>query len=268
MDANGDISDTFDDEDLAKSIESGKNGPWNDGSAEFEDPKLAHLKKAMAAPPETGYQQRRLQELQERAVKGPAATQAKAAPPAPAPAPDSNSGADWGAPAPVWNEMGTVTDDAVPTEWCDRRSPGNAPGSASTVVNARRITDRSTPEEVAESAQPDSIATSLVISYAPSILAATVVFVAATIVHGLVAGWQLDLLFRGMAAMVITGLLWRRFRTGRLRAMAIAAVTYAALFVPSDRLGEPENAFAVFLGLLITMAGAGMIGVQHDEIGA
>tara|TARA_R110002072_G_scaffold67163_4_gene165152 strand:- start:26243 stop:27049 length:807 start_codon:yes stop_codon:yes gene_type:complete len=268
MDPNGDISDTFDDEDWVEPIESGKKGPWNDDSAVFEDPKLANLKKSITEPQQTDYQQRRLQELQKRGVKGKAGKQA---PPTPVAAPDSDLNTMWGEPTPVWDDSGTLTTAATEGEWRDRRSPDNVPdpdSPGSAIVHARRITDRIAPEELPEEEPDAPVATSFVISYVPSILAAIVVFVAVTIVHGLLVGWQIDLLYRGLAAMVVAGILWRRFQAGRLRAMVIAAATYGVLFVPSDRLDEPQNLFAVFLGLLIALAGAGMIGVQRDEVGA
>jgi len=274
MEPDGDITEAFDDGELAKSIEAGQQGPWNDQSAVFEDPKIETLKKAITTPEQADYKQRRLLEMQQRGANGKLSANKQVgaskaiAKSAPAAAPPAQ--APWGDPVPVWNEHGTVME----SQWNDRRSPANAPdaeGPGGNVVQARRASDRvetiEAAGDLAEEKLPTRIAQSLVVSYVPSILAAILVFSAATVVHGLFVGWQLDLLLRAGAAMAITGIGWCRFQAGRLRAMTIATIAYGALFVPSDRLGDPENVFAVFLGLLIVVAGAGLIGVQRDEFG-
>jgi hypothetical protein len=248
MEPEGDITDAFDDGELEKTIQAGQKGPWNDDSAVFEDPKFAHLKKELTTAKQMGYQERRLLELQQRT--------AREGRPKSAPVAATEPSAPWGEPTPMWNDAGTVVD----TQWHDRRSKSNTPDSnspARTLVNARRASDRVAASIEPEEPKPNHApAASWVISYVPSILAATIVFVAATLVHGLMVGWQLDLIFRGTASMGIAGVLWRRLQAGRSRAMTIGAITYGALFVPSDRLQQPENLFAVFLGLLIVVAGA------------
>ena len=67
----GDILDSFDNDDaLAKSIEKGQSGPWNDSSAAFEDPKLAQLQKQLMEPTtKLTYEQRRMRELQSRTAR-------------------------------------------------------------------------------------------------------------------------------------------------------------------------------------------------------
>lgn len=263
MEPEGDITDAFDDGELEKTIQAGQKGPWNDESAVFEDPNLANLKKALTTPKQLGYQERRLLELQQRTAAEKKSKQR----PKPTPVAATEPSAPWGEPTPVWNDAGTVVD----TQWHDRRSPSNAPtpnSPASTLVRARRTSDRATAPIEPEEPKPNHApAAGWIVSYLPSILAATIVFVAATIVHGMMIGWQIDLIYRGTAAMAIVGILWRRLQAGRLRAMTIGAVTYGALFAPSDRLHQPENLFAVFLGLLIVIAGSGLIGVQRDEFG-
>lgn len=82
MDPNGDITDAFDDDALARSIEAGKSGPWKDDSAEFEDPRLTKVSKDLVTPKATDYQHRRIKELQERAAQQEASGAAAATAPA------------------------------------------------------------------------------------------------------------------------------------------------------------------------------------------
>lgn len=268
----GDILDAFDDaEELTKSIRKGEEGPWNDESAVFEDPKLAQLQKEMTQPQETAYQQRRMQEIQRRAVEAEQKAEAKARKDlevepsqttwtedgAEATAEDT---AQWGE-APTWNEQGTVEEAPA-----DRRSTNSRPDPDSPVVHARRAIDRA-PKEKPELAPAPKPEQSLAVRYAPSVFAAVLVFVAATVVHGMLYDWHVDLAVRSVLAMGVTGVLWYRFQTGRLRAMAIGAAVYTAAFVPSGRLGTPDNMFALFLGLLTVAAGSGLVGVQRDEFG-
>ena len=159
----------------------------------------------------------------------------------------------------------------VESLWSDRRSALARPDEtdpANTIVHARRTADRVEPPEAeaSEDGTP-AVATGLILRYTPSILAATLVFAGTTMVHGAMLGWHTDLLYRCCGALLIAGILWHRLQADRIRAMAIAAIAYGALFVPSDRLGEPQHVFAVFMGLLIVVAGAGLIGVQRDEFG-
>ena len=267
----GDILDAFDDaEELTKSIQKGEKGPWNDDSAVFEDPKLAKLQKDLAEPKQTDYQQRRMQEMQRRAAAAQKEAERKArtdfevAPSTTAWTGDQDEAAGTEAPqwgeAPVWDEHGGV---AAPVE---RRSPNGRPDPNSPVVHARRATDRA-PQEKPQLTPASTPEQSLVVHYAPSVFAAVLVFVAATVVHGMLDDWHVDLIVRAVVAMGVTGVLWCRFQTGRLRAMAIGAAVYTAAFVPSGRLGTPENMFALFLGLLAVAAGSGLVGVQRDEVG-
>ncbi|MCK5944761.1 MAG: hypothetical protein KAI24_22420 [Planctomycetes bacterium] len=293
----GDILDAFDDaEDLTRSIERGKKGPWNDDAAVFEDPKVAALKKEMSGAQLRDYQQRRMIELQKRAAAAEKRKDARRQPPSAAsdweldmqPQGDRPSPVQWGdasewqesgsstdaAPAaeqpqaqwgdpPVWNEQGGVEQPLV-----DRRDPNRRPDPNNPIVHARRATDRAPlekPEPVAEA--PRRHTESDLVHYVPSILAAILVFVVATVVHGTLDGWNTDLVARALLAMGLTGVLWRRLRAGRLSAMAIGAVVYTTVFVPSDRLGTPENLFALILGLLAVVAGSGLIGMQRDEFG-
>jgi len=268
----GDILDAFDDaDDLAKSIQQGEKGPWNDESAVFEDPKLAQLKKEMAEPQQRDYQQRRMQELQKRAAAAEKEAERKARHDFEVEPSSTNWAEDgaettptdapqWGEP-PTWNEHGGIDEAPV-----DRRTPAGRPDPDNPVVHARRATDRA-PEEKPQLTPTHHPEQSIVVHYAPSVFAAVLVFVAATIVHGTLDGWHTDLIVRGVIAMGAAGVLWRRFQTGRLRAMAIGAAVYTAAFLPSDRLGTPENMFALILGLLAVAAGSGLVGVQRDEFG-
>lgn len=278
----GDILDAFDDaQDLTKSIEKGKDGPWNDETARFEDPKVAQLQEQLEqAKQQQGYQERRMRELQQRAAekeqkktspKAPAATDTAApvwgpdAPAAAEPQPAAQqppAGAQWGEP-PTWDQHGNVE----PTQ-ADRREPNSRPNPDSPLVHARRATDRAPTEKPQLTQAAPMPEQSVLVSYAPSVFAAVLVYVAATVVHGMLDGWHVDLIARAVVAMGVTGVLWRRFQAGQLRAMAIGAAVYTASFMPSDRLGTPENVFALFLGLLTVAAGAGLIGVQRDEFGA
>lgn len=65
----GDITDAFDDDDLKNSITAGEAGPWNDETATFEDPRLTKVKKELTGQQTTGYQERRMRELQEQAAQ-------------------------------------------------------------------------------------------------------------------------------------------------------------------------------------------------------
>ena len=96
---------------------------------------------------------------------------------------------------------------------------------------------------------------------------ATLVFVATTMVHGLMLGWHVDLVSRAVVAMVVTGFLWRRFQGGRGRAMVVGATVYFGLFAPWESMREQETVLAMFLGLLTVVAGSGLMGVQDDEFG-
>lgn len=267
MDPNGDITDAFDDDALAKSIESGQSGPWNDEAAVFEDPKLAKLKKELVVPKQTSYQERRLKEIREKALGQK--TRKKVAPPPPPP-PEETGDGPWGESAtPVWNDHGT----GLTEQTQDRRSPANEPAAGSiesTILHQRSGSEGVEPEPEQEKAaaegQREWQRPSLVGSYAPSVFAAMLVFSAAAITHCVLIGWEVGILYRATGAIIITGILWRRFQAERLRAAVIATAVYTALFSSVDRMEKPETLFALFLGLLIVIGGAGLIGVQRDDV--
>lgn len=260
MGSKDEMLDAFDDsDDLLRSVEEGQEGPWADESAQFEDPTVARLKEQLEAKPKAaGYQERRLQELQRRALeaehrelkqqqKQQAKEQAQA----------TSFEEDLGAePAPG--------DPAV----VDRRQPGSRQPDGP-VVHARRATDRVPDEpeeqEVDEQQAPER---RFLVVYGPSIAASVFVFAIATTIHGLLEGWELGLAGRAVAAMVTTGVLWRKLRAGRITAILIGSAAYLLAFAPSERLGTPENVVPLVLGLLTVIAGAGLLGVQNDEFGA
>ena len=133
----------------------------------------------------------------------------------------------------------------------------------------RRASDRVKPRDVetepVELAIPDS---SVIVQYAPSLVAAGIVFAVATAAHGLLTEWASHLAYRAVPALLVTGICWRRFQGSRLRAMTIGGVAYTAAFAPSHDFGVAETAFALFLGLVVVVVGAGLLGVQRDEFGA
>ncbi|MFK7740861.1 MAG: hypothetical protein AB8H80_11115 [Planctomycetota bacterium] len=64
MDSKDDIFDELDDsDDLVRSIEAGREGPW-DEEQEFVDPKLAALQQQMSQPQQVDYRERRLRDLE------------------------------------------------------------------------------------------------------------------------------------------------------------------------------------------------------------
>lgn len=248
MNPDGDITDAFDDDELTRSIEAGKNGPWNDDTAEFMDPKLVQLKKQLEKPKQRSYSERRLEELQRKAEQSgkpaPKKPRSKPAPNDPSLAPQGQ----WGGDDAAFQESIEPNAPPAPTHAPNARMPSPAPNPT---------------EEPAPTAQPSAL-----VMYAPSVFAATLVFVAATIVHGMLDGWQVHLIARAVLAIGVTGFLWRRFQAGRARAIGFAAVVYTVAFTPSQQIGVPENTFALFLGLLVVAAGSGLVGVQRDEYGA
>lgn len=256
MDAKGDITDTFDDEEFTKSVEAGKAGPWNDESVVFEDPKFAKLKKELAVPKETDYRQRRLNELQERGLKNAAQPKQRAT------TPQSEFGQERqrDPQESVWSEDDTA--EAEPRQ--NRRSTAHEPDPDSlecTAMSRRRNSDR----QASRGADTGLRAPGVIGNYGPSLFAAMLVFGAATATHGVLAGWQLDLVWRASAAMLLTGILWRRFQAERPRAMAIATGTYSLLFVSPNRLELPASVFALFLGLFVVSSGAALLGVQRND---
>lgn len=270
MDPNGDISDTFDDaDDLVRSVENGRDGLWNDDSAVFEDPKVKELREKMeAANGQSDYQARRLRELQERGLK-------QAHEQNPPPEPQTNPDAEAGQ-GEQWGESTAWQGDnpQVTTAWGDRRMPGNSAqpgGKNSPIVHARRATDRVEPPPMDSADEEDAETVARIgqtATYLPSILAAMLMFTAVAIVHGVIDSWSVTLAARAGGAMLITGILWQKFQSSRLRAMAIGTITYVSLFAPSARIGEPENLFALLLGLMVVVAGSGLIGVQRNEFSA
>jgi hypothetical protein len=102
-------------------------------------------------------------------------------------------------------------------------------------------------------------------NYAPSVFAATLVFTTAATVHGMVAHWHIDLLFRAAGAIAVAGYAWRRFQSDRVRALLIATICYALAFATTKRWDTEEELAALSMGLLVVIAGATMVGVQRDD---
>ncbi|MFT7534893.1 MAG: hypothetical protein ACI85K_000843 [Hyphomicrobiaceae bacterium] len=185
MDANGDITDTFDDDDeLANTIEAGHKGPWGDDSAVFEDPKVAKLKQEIAGTQTTGYQQRRMRELQERTAKAAANTPA-------APSEQATTTTSWGEPESDWGDLDSPDEQAGKLDW----------GNQTPVESASSDASKS-------NAPIASQATKTTPNYARGVLTAAGVFAAATAAHGLLAGWQVDLWMVGSGVAAIAAGAW------------------------------------------------------------
>lgn len=131
MDPNGDITDTFDDDEFANTVESGTKGPWNDDSAVFEDPTVKGLKDELAGTKTSNYQQRRMRELQERSAK--AAAQA-------GPTPRQQAQQEtWGDAPSAWGD-----------EAADQQDPAGAWGNEAQTDDLQRGLDWSNHEATAD----------------------------------------------------------------------------------------------------------------------
>ncbi|HEX5052316.1 MAG TPA: hypothetical protein VFZ65_11120 [Planctomycetota bacterium] len=86
-----DIPDSLFDDDLARSIaKSDDEGEWRDNTPTFVDPKIEQIKKQLVEPPRRSYTERRLRDLQHRALTGEAGNR-----PAPAEPDTLPSGEPW-----------------------------------------------------------------------------------------------------------------------------------------------------------------------------
>ena len=129
----------------------------------------------------------------------------------------------------------------------------------------QRVVPAQADDDVAAPLQ-ESPASSALVSYAPTVFAAILVFLAATIVQGAMVGWHVDMAIRAGCAIAVTGFVWRRFQSGRARAVSVGAVAYLAAFSTTGRIMEQTDGLLAFtLGLLVVVSGAGLIGVQKDE---
>lgn len=305
MDPNGDITDAFDDEQLKRSIAGSPDDPWRNPEAEFVDPKLKELEQQLAHPTPRGYHRRRLDELEERVEHGGQLPKKKdrprptAAPPKLPAAAEPELDSFAAPPAEGWTEPGQPAAVAPPTAPAPAPAPAQpeslprwrqpvadpelidtarkvrktrgarraaidwnqdaaAPGDGDDVTPARARTRRS--RRARKSAQAPGIA-----SYAPSLFAATLVVTGATMLLAVLAGWHLDLVYRAIGAIFVTGVLWRRFQSTRLRAIGIAAVCYAIAFATTGRIEGEEAQSATLLALALVVGGSALLGVQRDE---
>lgn len=267
MDPDGDISDAFDDEALQNSIAAGQQGPWGTDEEQFVDPKLQELAKQLKEPPKLDYKARRLEEMQKRAMSRGAQPKKKDG------GKDSTEetaadDADWGD-GLSWTEDGTgqageatsMEPAATSAEDSTAASESDAETESTAPLLVRNKSRR-------KALSPDVPELGLIGTYAPTLIAAALVFAAATAVHGLLDSWRLELAYRAGGAILVTATLWRGLQSDRMRAMAIGAIVYSLAFAPSPRFGAPETAAPLLLGLMIVVAGSGLIGLQKDEFGA
>ena len=241
----GDILDSFDDDDaLAKSIEKGQSGPWNDSSAAFEDPKLAQLQKQLMEPTtKLTYEQRRMRELQSRTARAEQEAARKtsrlpdfeAAPEvkwSETPAPKSD--------APIWNEFGTIDEEPRNAKQFDFRRKAGAPA----------------PKPKAEEPARKRSAPLVRISLATSMQTAAVVFLVATMAHGIIAGFHADLIVRGVLGGLAAGFFWHRHQNEPQAAVAIGVGAYLMTFLPSFELGSPYKLIGLSIGFFTVAVGS------------
>lgn len=250
MGTNGDITDEFDDDSLKRSIESAtKDGRWKDDNAAFVDPKLREIEQKLATVPSESYTERRLRELQQRVARKEqkAATRAAGknpvfaeeprfvAPPEPPPPepelPPSN-----------WRET-VVRVDTAPV----------LPPSPSLVSASQQLVANTLPTAVA---------------WARSIGAAALVFTAAVAVHGLLGGWSSGLFVRGTLAAIAAGIAWHLLAAGRFRAAAIGTAAHMMAFLTTSQASDGTQLLAVFASMLITLLGAGAVGIANESGGS
>jgi hypothetical protein len=242
-----DISDLFDDDSLKDSIEAGQQGPWRDENAKFVDPKLEELRQQMTVGQRRSYRERRIEDLERRAQQAPPSQQAQQ-PPAAAP----------------WGEGNT---------WRDPEATAAAPAAEepkprddawqAAIVPLQPAAEALAPET---EPRPDDARESAVEHYLPSVFAAVLVFGAAAVAHCAVAGIRVDLMLRAVVASAVAGVLWRRFEVGRGQAAAIGTAVYLVAFSSSAKTVTRTEQFALFFGLLIALAGSGLIGARDADV--
>jgi hypothetical protein len=113
---------------------------------------------------------------------------------------------------------------------------------------------------------PTTRARARVEHYLPSVFAAVLVFGAAAVAHCAVAGIRVDLMLRAVVASAVAGVLWRRFEVGRGQAAAIGTAVYLVAFSSSAEIVTRTEQFALFFGLLIALAGSGLIGARDADV--
>ncbi|MFT4512912.1 MAG: hypothetical protein ACI89X_000710 [Planctomycetota bacterium] len=186
MDPDGDITDAFDDNELAKTIESGQKGPWNDDSAVFEDPKLADLKSKMAGGKSTDYQQRRLRELQKRTAMTSATTSA-------ASSEQTTTTPSWGETESHWDEQDSSNELTGNLDWADSPPTEGAISMPSTSNTATPNNEQAT--------KPAP-------NYARAAIAVASVLGAGTVSHGLLVDWNIDIWCAGIGLAAIIAGAW------------------------------------------------------------
>jgi hypothetical protein len=242
-----DISDLFDDDSLKESIEAGQQGPWRDENAKFVDPKLETLRQQMTVGQRRSYRERRIEDLERRAQQAP--------PTPPTAAPETAS--PWGEDT-TWQETATTTSAPV----TDEQQPRDDAWQAA-IVPAQQATEAMEPEVAPEA---DDARESAIEHYLPSVFAAVLVFGAAAVAHCAVAGIRVDLMLRAVVASAVAGVLWRRLEVGRGQAAAIGTAVYLVAFSSSAEIVTRTEQFAVFFGLLIALAGSGLIGARDADV--
>ncbi|MEZ6037651.1 MAG: hypothetical protein R3F29_09230 [Planctomycetota bacterium] len=243
-----DISDMFDD-DLTRSIAEGDKGPWAANQAQFVDPSLKALEAELAGTRKRDYRERRMEELKRRGDD--AGPKAPRAPKKPAPAAAASPA--WGD-KPFTEPGDALFADAAASPASELTPPPAAPASATAEPASTGH------EEPDQERRPSHLA-----PFAIAVANALLVIGAATAAHALLTGWQPLLALRAVAVATVTGLLWQHFRTGRLRATAIAACAYTAGFLPSEQIGRIEHILALFLGLFAVVAGAALLGDRRPR---
>jgi hypothetical protein len=242
----GDILDEFDDDALAKSIEKGQSGPWKDNSAAFEDPKLAQLQKQLMEPTKLTYEQRRMRELQARTAK---AEQDAARSTTKLPDFEAAPEVKWSETptakpaAPVWNELGTIEETPRSAKQFDfsRKRPTPRPlPVASTTRAAAKSPSAALPR----------------LSVQASLQTAAVVFAVATIAHGTIAGFHLDLILRYVFGALSAGFLWHRHQNEPQAAIAIGVGAYLMAFLPSLELTSPYKLIGLSIGFFTVAVGS------------
>lgn len=306
MDPNRDITDAFDDEKLKRTIAGSPDDPWRDPEAVFVDPKLKELEQQLSQAPLRGYHRRRLDELEERVEHGgelpkkkdragPAVAKPKPAKPAepevdPFAAPPGDDA--WAKPAaqsaaapkavsaaaanaeslPRWRQpvadpelidtarkvQQAHAQHAAPDAWDESTgldAAADEPPPRGPARRARRSVRRRAPAPG-------------LASYVPSLFAATLVMASATLTQAVLDGWYGDMVYRAIGATVVTGALWRRFQSTRVRAIAIGCVCHALAFATTARMEDEQARSAALLGLALVVGGSALLGVQRDEFAA
>lgn len=275
MPAPDDISDMFDDE-LAKSIAKGQDGPWRNDESKFVDPTLKELEEHLSGHRRRSYRERRLDELKQRGAEPeqapPTRQQAPAKQPRQAPPARDRDPAVAGLAANLWGE-GEFHETASPPAIEPQVGGGSGPaafvepatGEPANLAAAgmptsplARITTPSPPPR-------QRTRTAAILPFVGAITSASFAIGLAAAAHGVMTGWSMQLLLRAFGVAVISGLAWQLFRTGRLRSTAIAACAYTAGFLPSSEIGRIEHIIALFLGMFAVVTVAALLGDRRQD---